>query len=223
MNMLKYIYKFKRKINKLKNVNLLKTYYFRIKFNLKLTSNLYICNSTNIKIAKDAIFELKNGVFIINNSWIDWKKRRNISELILQNNSQLIIEGDFSLYQGASLYVGENAKILVKGNSFINTNTIINCFEYIEIGRNTYISDDVRIQDSDNHNIIENGVMKISTSPIIIGDNVWIGKNAIILKGVKIGEGSVIAAGSVVISDVPPKTIVAGNPAKVKKENIIWA
>lgn len=53
--------------------------------------------------------------------------------------------------------------------------------------------------------------------PIIIGDDVWIGANAIILPGVSIGEGAVIAAGSVVTKNVDPFTIVGGNPAKLIK------
>lgn len=50
--------------------------------------------------------------------------------------------------------------------------------------------------------------------PITIGENVWIGGFSIIFPGVTIGEGSVIAAGSVVIADVPPFTVMAGNPAR---------
>lgn len=50
--------------------------------------------------------------------------------------------------------------------------------------------------------------------PITIGDNVWIGARAIIGPGVTVGEGSIIAAAAVVNSDVPPYTIVAGNPAR---------
>ena len=49
----------------------------------------------------------------------------------------------------------------------------------------------------------------------IIGDSVWIGMEAIIMPGVKIGNGAVIAARSVVLNDVPPYSIVAGNPAQV--------
>ena len=78
----------------------------------------------------------------------------------------------------------------------------------------------VTIMDSDFHHIeSENHVM---TKPVTIRDNVWIGNGATILKGVTIGEGSVIAAKSVVTRDVPPHTIVAGNPAKVIKEDISW-
>lgn len=52
-------------------------------------------------------------------------------------------------------------------------------------------------------------------SPVVIGDDVWIGARVIILPGVHIGTGSVIGAGSVVTHDVEPYSIVAGNPAKI--------
>jgi acetyltransferase-like isoleucine patch superfamily enzyme len=52
---------------------------------------------------------------------------------------------------------------------------------------------------------------------VIIGNDVWIGANAVILKGVTIGDGAVVGAGAVVTSDVPPGAVVAGNPAKVIK------
>ena len=54
--------------------------------------------------------------------------------------------------------------------------------------------------------------------PISIGNNVWIGGHSVILPGVTIGDGAVIAAGSVVTKSVSPRTLVAGNPAKIKKE-----
>jgi len=51
--------------------------------------------------------------------------------------------------------------------------------------------------------------------PITIGDNVWIGGGAIISPGVVIGDGAVVSAGAIVLSDVPARTIVAGNPARM--------
>lgn len=53
------------------------------------------------------------------------------------------------------------------------------------------------------------------SSPIRIGRNVWIGFDCCVLPGVTIGEGSVVGARSVVAEDVPPFTVVAGNPARV--------
>jgi acetyltransferase-like isoleucine patch superfamily enzyme len=50
--------------------------------------------------------------------------------------------------------------------------------------------------------------------PIRIGRNVWIGFDACVLPGVTIGEGSIVGARSVVVEDVPPFTVVAGNPAR---------
>ena len=66
-----------------------------------------------------------------------------------------------------------------------------------------------------NRRIDEQGV---STSPVSIGDDVWIGANAVILPGVTIGTHAVVAAGAVVPKDVPDYCLVAGIPAKVIKD-----
>lgn len=56
-----------------------------------------------------------------------------------------------------------------------------------------------------------------SKGDIVVHDDVWIGFRAVILSGVEIGQGAVIAAGAVVTKDVPPYSIVGGNPARVIK------
>ena len=66
-----------------------------------------------------------------------------------------------------------------------------------------------------NRRIDEQG---ISTRPVVIGDDVWIGANAVILPGVTIGRHVVVAAGAVVTKDVPDSCVVAGIPAKVVKK-----
>jgi carbonic anhydrase/acetyltransferase-like protein (isoleucine patch superfamily) len=55
-------------------------------------------------------------------------------------------------------------------------------------------------------------------APIVIEENAWIGDHAMITKGVTIGHNSIVGAGAVVVNDVPPNSIAAGNPAKVVKE-----
>jgi acetyltransferase-like isoleucine patch superfamily enzyme len=57
----------------------------------------------------------------------------------------------------------------------------------------------------------------VSTTPVVIGDDVWIGANAVVLPGVHIGRHVVVAAGAVVTRDVPDGCVVAGVPATIKK------
>ena len=57
----------------------------------------------------------------------------------------------------------------------------------------------------------------VSKGDIIVGDDVWLGLNAVILSGVTIGQGAIIAAGAVVTKNVPPYAIVGGNPARIIK------
>ena len=57
----------------------------------------------------------------------------------------------------------------------------------------------------------------VETKPIVIEDEVWIGANAVVTAGVTVGKHAIVAAGSVVVKDVPPYTIVGGNPAKPLK------
>ena len=52
---------------------------------------------------------------------------------------------------------------------------------------------------------------------MVIGNNVWVGAQAVILKGVTIGDDSVVGTSAVVTSDVPAGVVVAGNPARIVK------
>ncbi|MGV8093838.1 MAG: acyltransferase [Mangrovibacterium sp.] len=190
-------------------------------------TRLYFSKSEKFKVYEDSIISIsphsifriyENGSLSINNSWFKGKKRRYFSEFRLDSYSIFECYDDFKLYQGASIYVAQKGKLVIKGRGFMNTNSTLNCFDYIELGDDCAIADNVSISDSDNHSV--NG-SKI-TAPIIIKNHVWIGKNAIILKGVTIGKGAVVAAGAVVTKDVPSYTLVAGIPAHVIKENIHW-
>jgi 2,3,4,5-tetrahydropyridine-2,6-dicarboxylate N-acetyltransferase len=57
-----------------------------------------------------------------------------------------------------------------------------------------------------------------SATPVVIEDKVLVGANAVILEGVRVGAGAVVAAGAMVTKDVPPRTVVAGSPARVVKD-----
>ena len=218
----------KRIYNRLKllfRTDVLKTLYWTRRCRVSKGKHFFIYANSIIQIADSAKLDIKKGIFEINKSHSNSgiKRKDYCGELILEENSYLIVENNFSVYQGGSIYVAKNAKLVLKGNGFINTKSQIECYNYIEIGANTIISDNVRIQDSDIHHINSaDGLKKNNTDPIIIGDHVWIGLNVVILKGVTIGSGSVIGAGSVVTNNIPANSLAAGNPAVVIKKNISW-
>ena len=113
-------------------------------------------------------------------------------------------------------------KIVIGDNVGISGSTIC-ARSKIVIGNNVLIGSGCIITDSDAHPLEwkdrrENVSNKIKCAPIIIGNDVFIGARSIILKGVEIGDRAVVGAGSVVTRNVPPDTIVAGNPAVVVKE-----
>jgi acetyltransferase-like isoleucine patch superfamily enzyme len=94
----------------------------------------------------------------------------------------------------------------------------------VKIGNECLIGANVVIADTDFHPINPIGrrysksEQDITALPIEIEDNVFIGTGSIILKGVRVGKNSVIGAGSVVTKDVPPDSVVAGNPAKILRK-----
>ena len=105
--------------------------------------------------------------------------------------------------------------------SSIGERAWIYCLDQITIGKNCCIGEDVRLL-TGSHNV-QSPTFDLLTKPIIIMNNVWIATGAIILPGVTVGEGAVVGAGSVVARDVPPWTVVAGNPAREIKKRVLRA
>jgi maltose O-acetyltransferase len=90
----------------------------------------------------------------------------------------------------------------------------------LKIGRDVMMAPGVMIF-TQNHGADDISIpMRLQTAPkrgVVIGDNVWIGANALIMPGVTVGSGAIIAGGAVVTKDVPDFAIVGGNPARVIK------
>lgn len=142
--------------------------------------------------------------------------------------------GEYFKFSG-ELISSHGGKIEIGDHCLVGPNCVVGSVNRVIIGNYVRISNNVIIIDNNNHPVnpydrkLMNSVeyssqyrsWKYSVSkPIIIHDNVWIGRNSIINKGITIGYNSIVAAGSVVTKDVPPNCIVGGNPAKVVKTDI---
>lgn len=135
---------------------------------------------------------------------------------LLRDLGELVIVGDFTYGKPKVMHWGENAKL--------------------KIGNFCSIADDVTIFLGGNHRIDWITTYPFSSLPaewseaidikghpatkgnVEIGNDVWIGYGATIMSGVKIGDGAVVGAKAVVVKDVQPYSIVAGNPAKEIKK-----
>jgi acetyltransferase-like isoleucine patch superfamily enzyme len=107
---------------------------------------------------------------------------------------------------GGHLEIGDNV--------FINYGTSLVASSHVKIGDDCLIGTHVQVMDTDFHRV-EDKAWDPSGEPIVIEDRVWLGNRSIVLKGVRVGHDAVVAAGAVVTRDVPPRTLVAGVPAKV--------
>jgi len=150
-----------------------------------------------------------------------------LTRISLNNGSKMIMGVNTAILPGVYITANNHAEIFIGDNSYISQEVTINSRSRIIIGKNVMLGQQVKIMDYDAHDIFSLNDKKKKevinkSQPVIIQDKVWIGVRATILKGVTIGSGSIVGANSCVTSDVPSNVIVAGNPAKIIKENIKW-
>jgi len=137
--------------------------------------------------------------------------------------------GSNSVFRAKLVFERPGAVVSIGNRSFVGRG-LQTIASSLTIGDDVLVSWDVTITDHNSHSVFfherkndvyENCFLEkkewrnIPTAPVVIENGAWIGFGVSILKGVRVGEGAVVGAGSVVTSDVPPWTIVAGNPAKV--------
>ena len=110
------------------------------------------------------------------------------------------------------------ARIRIGAGTFLNMGVMVAAVELVEIGdhcmfaNGCFVTDGAHRFDDPAQPVPRQGFT--TKGPTRIGDNVWCGANVVVTSGVTIGERAVIGANSVVTSDIPPRTIAAGAPAK---------
>jgi acetyltransferase-like isoleucine patch superfamily enzyme len=152
---------------------------------------------------------------------IAWRRIRRVAGNRLWVGDESIIHADISFEE-------DGGEIRIGSRTFIGRSNLV-CYRRLVIGDDVIMSWGITVVDHDSHSIEwekrQTDVRDwargrkewdhIAHAPVAISNRAWIGFNVSILKGVTIGEGAVVGACSVVTRDVPPYSLVAGNPARV--------
>lgn len=165
-------------------------------------SAIKLCRSYNKQVNDDSIYD-----------------RSILEQLLGHIGKQAFIESNFRCEFGFNIYIGDNV--------YINHDRIILDCNEVCIGHDVYIGPRVGIY-TGNHaeDPIERADGGVYAKPVTIGDKVWLCGDVKIAQDVTIGENSIIGMGSVVLNDIPPNVLAAGNPCKVirpiKESDIKW-
>ena len=135
-----------------------------------------------------------------------------------------LLLGDYVVIDGVNTFsaskVYDSAVLRIGNRSYIGYKVGISVSKEVSIGNDVLIAGGVSIVGHDGHPLDpikrrdQPADIPEDRATIVIEDDAWIGSGAFIMKGVRIGKGAVVAAGSIVTKDVPPLTVVAGNPAR---------
>ncbi|WP_010254864.1 Coenzyme F420 hydrogenase/dehydrogenase, beta subunit C-terminal domain [Treponema primitia] len=175
---------------------------------------------TVIEIGKKADIQLNARLKIGSKKF---RKSKLETRLLVENGGTLIVNNRFSFMYGSDIEIFNGGTLIINGRRGGGTNikaTII-CKERIEIGDHVMMGRNVTIRDNNgDHYLSQQGYKK--ARPIIIGNHVWLCEGCTIMPGVKIGDGAIVGAKSVVMTNIPPFSLVSGNPAKIVQTNIYW-
>jgi len=166
-----------------------------------------------------------------------WRQKFGELAGYIKMGKHITIQHPECLYFGKGIGIGKYAyflpctefagikyspKIIVGDGTWIGIRNSFACIDKIEIGKNVLFAGYVHVTDhSHGYEKIDEPIMGqslISKGPVVIEDDSWLGFGCEILSGVHIGRHAIVAARAVVTHDVPPYSIVAGNPAQIVKQ-----
>lgn len=217
---------------------IIKILFFKIKIRKQNNNYIYLykLDGSKKKIKCNSIKGLNIKFKGSNNSCLIYEplQKFNNCKITLENNCKLTIKGQSSqkfmkginglkiianksnnnITIGKDLYIGHGSSIsLTQGATF-------------EIGDGCMISEFLKVFGGDGH-IIMNSITNepiVKSANIKIGNHVWIGQNVTLLKNAQIGNNSIVGTQALVTKSFTKENVViAGNPAKIVKENINWA
>lgn len=193
-----------------------------LKENMVMLEEQYLKDNTNMHLQID--FYGKNNVLYLEDG-IDM----NDVEIKFKGDNALVYLAKNCHHYNMHIAVSDGGVVYCGRNTYINPDYRMSIQAYekqnVIIGNDTLFSFDIQICTSDAHKIYDYSGERINLpESVLIGDHVWVGQNSIILKGTVIGSGAIVGAHSTVAGGmrVYSNSIVAGNPARIIKENIFF-
>ncbi len=179
-------------------------------------------------MALDTRYVWTNGLAVVNARW-SLRSATHVGERVrlrgrpsVTNHGEMIVNSRVQLVSTIAtleLVSETDGSLQIGDRTLVNFGCSLVATMLVRIGDDCHVGPYTMMLDNDYHRIEPDRRLERPPSrPIIVEDNVWIGARVIIMPGVTIGRDSCIGAGSVVTSDVPPRTLAAGVPARVIRE-----
>lgn len=199
-------------------------YYFPFRTAIKLP--VWLTHRMRLKTLKGKVIlksnEIRRGMVTIVYQHVSIN---DVNEYSLWNvEGTVILKGSAGFGAGAKIAVGKGATLTFGDQFLMTSRPEIACFKYICFGDRCLLSWNILIMDTDAHPVYDQDNQRINEdAPIKIGNKVWIGCRSTILKGAEIADGCIVGANSFVNKKFNQKNcVIAGNPAKIVKENVQW-
>lgn len=203
----------------------LKYNFFHKAIRSHITKNGYFLFGSHVvmDISKKAHIELNAPVKLGDKKF---QKSKLETRFMVNAGGTFIADSQFRISYGSDIEVFPGATLKIGGADFYthggtNVNFSLVCGNYIELGYGVAIGRNVTIRDNNGDHYLSMQGYKTS-KPVKIGNHVWLCEGCTIMQGVTIGDGAIIGTHAVVTSNVPPYSLVAGNPAKVIQTNVFW-
>ncbi|MBR1605037.1 MAG: hypothetical protein IJ660_02885 [Alphaproteobacteria bacterium] len=193
---------------------------------VKLGKNIFMHN-TKIKLFGSATLELDDGVYMEGCTFMI-----KDSHVHIGRNTEMMKVGIYA-YGKSHLDIGANSTLTgeydLKDGAEVTAQKLWCTWPPLVAAKGGKITmgdcglADTVIYNTDYHPIYDYSGKRINEDKdVVIEDNVWVGRKTTVLKGVHLGNGCILGFGCIVSKDVPPHCIVAGQPARVVKENVVW-
>ena len=149
---------------------------------------------------------------------VDFRSERTVIDL----RGRVEFNGRCKIGAGSRMMVATTGTLVFHDNFCNSSHLSIICFKKIVFGTNNHFSWHTLVMDSDQHEVVDCTGQRVNEdAPVIFGDNVWCGCNTIVLKGTELCSDVMVGAGAVVHGHhTTPHVVLAGNPAKIVKENV---